>query len=161
MSYKTKNLYWLLLSIIVIILDQLTKCWAVKELTLYQPLPLVPYFNLTLAHNTGAAFSLLGTAGGWQRWFFTAIAVLASAVCTVWLYRLPVNNRWSAAAISMLLGGALGNLWDRLMLGYVIDFIDLYVNDWHWPVFNVADIAICLGVGILAVTSFRQPGTSE
>lgn len=154
MQAQTKNLYWLLLSMIVIILDQLTKYLAVNHLTLHQPVPLMPFFNLTLAHNTGAAFNFLGSAGGWQRWFFIGFAMLVSISCSIWLYRLPAKHCLNAAAISLIIGGALGNIWDRLNYGYVIDFIDFYVNDWHWPIFNVADSAICIGVGLLAYLSF-------
>ncbi len=150
-----RNFYWLLLSVAILAFDQLTKYLAVKYLVLYQPMPLMPSFNITLAHNTGAAFSLLGSAGGWQRWFFAGVALLASIVCVGWLYRLPAKQRFTASAISLILGGALGNLWDRLQYGYVIDFIDFYLQDWHWPVFNIADAAICIGVSLLIFTSFK------
>lgn len=151
-----KNLSWLIISFLIIFLDQLSKQLAIKYLTLYQAKPLMPFFNLTLAHNTGAAFSLLGTAGGWQRWFFAGIAIVASIGGTVWLYRLPAKDKLSAFAISLILSGALGNLWDRLVYGYVIDFIDFYINDWHWPVFNIADSAICIGVALLIITTLRK-----
>ena len=156
MQSGIKNLVWLLLSLAIVCFDQLSKLYAVKYLSLYQPLPLVPFFNLTLAHNTGAAFSFLGSAGGWQRWFFAFIALVVSIACLVWLYRSPARGKLLLAAISLLLGGALGNLWDRLAYGYVIDFIDLYVGDWHWPIFNIADAAICIGVAIIAMTSLKK-----
>lgn len=151
-----KNLVWLLLSIVIIFFDQLTKLYAIKYLSLYQPLPLMPFFNLTLAHNTGAAFSFLGAESGWQRWFFVGTALIVSMLCLAWLYRLPTKGKLLLAAIGLLLGGALGNLWDRLVYGYVIDFIDLYVGDWHWPIFNIADAAICIGVAIIAITSLKK-----
>jgi len=151
---QSKNLYWLLLSILIIAIDQCSKYLAVKYLTFHQPVPLIPFFNLTLAHNTGAAFNFLGSAGGWQRWLFVGFAILVTVMCSLWLYRLPTKSRLNAAAISMVIGGAIGNVWDRLDYGYVIDFIDFYVNDWHWPIFNIADSAICIGVAILAYISF-------
>ncbi|MGH8611360.1 MAG: signal peptidase II [Gammaproteobacteria bacterium] len=148
---------WLWLSSGVIVLDQLTKRAASGTLELYQSLPLLPSVNLTLTHNTGAAFSLLDQAGGWQRWFFAAIALVVSACIVFWLYRLPRGKVVLAAGLSLILGGALGNLWDRLSLGYVIDFIDLYYSTWHWPAFNVADSAITIGAGLLIVDAFSRP----
>ena len=110
---------------------------------------MVPFVNLTLTHNTGAAFSLLHRAGGWQRWLFAALAVVVSIAIVIWLKRLPRNARWTAAGLALVLGGALGNLWDRLAHGYVVDFIDFYYGEWHWPAFNVADSAITLGAVML------------
>ncbi|MGH6636685.1 MAG: signal peptidase II [Gammaproteobacteria bacterium] len=148
---------WLWLSGVIIALDQLTKLMASRALELHQPLAVWPSVNLTLTHNTGAAFSLLDQAGGWQRWFFTAIALVVSACIVYWLYRLPRGKVVLAAGLSLILGGALGNLWDRLSLGYVIDFIDLYYSTWHWPAFNVADSAITIGAGLLIVDAFSGP----
>ncbi|MGH8579855.1 MAG: signal peptidase II [Gammaproteobacteria bacterium] len=148
---------WLWLSGVVIVLDQLTKLAAGHALELHQPLAVFPSVNLTLTHNTGAAFSLLHQAGGWQRWFFAAIAFVVSACIVVWLYRLPRGKAILAAGLSLILGGALGNLWDRLSLGYVIDFIDLYYSTWHWPAFNVADSAITIGAGLLIADAFSGP----
>ncbi|MGH8659781.1 MAG: signal peptidase II [Gammaproteobacteria bacterium] len=150
---------WLWLSGVVIALDQLTKLAVSSALELYQSLPLLPSVNLTLTHNTGAAFSLLDQAGGWQRWFFAGIALVVSACIVFWLYRLPRGNAVLAAGLSLILGGALGNLWDRLSLGYVIDFIDLYYATWHWPAFNVADSAITIGAGLLIADAFS--GSAE
>lgn len=138
-------LRWVWLSAVVIVLDQLTKHWAVSQLQLHDPVTVMPLVNLTLVYNTGAAFSLLNEAGGWQRWLFALLAMIISVLLIVWLYRLAEDRRWLACALSLILGGALGNLWDRLSLGYVVDFIDVYYGRWHWPAFNVADSAISVG----------------
>lgn len=142
-------LAWVWLSAVVLALDQATKALASRFLPFHEPVSLVPFVNLTLTHNTGAAFSLLHRAGGWQRWLFAALAVAVSIAIVVWLKRLPRHARWTAAALGLVLGGALGNLWDRLAHGYVVDFIDLYYRQWHWPAFNVADSAITLGAVML------------
>jgi len=148
-------LKWLWLSVVVIALDQITKLLASAQLVMHQPVPVLPSFNLTLMHNSGAAFSFLSQAGGWQRWFFVVIAVVVSVVLTLWLHRLPRHQTWLALALALILGGALGNVWDRIMLGYVVDFVDLYYGDWHWPAFNVADSAITLGAVLLVLDAVR------
>jgi signal peptidase II len=114
----------------------------------------LPFFNFTLAYNSGAAFSFLADAGGWQRWFFVALALAISAGLVVWLYRLRANVWGEAVAITLILGGALGNVIDRLWHGHVIDFIDVYYQNWHWPAFNVADSAITVGAVLLVLQSF-------
>jgi signal peptidase II len=114
----------------------------------------MPYVNLTYVHNTGAAFSFLSEAGGWQRWFFAALAIIISTVIAVWLSRLKAHETLLALSLSLVLGGAIGNLIDRLAYGYVIDFLDIYVQSWHWPAFNVADSAITLGVVLMLLESF-------
>lgn len=149
-------LKWLWLSGLVIVLDLASKALATHYLTLYQPVPLFPGFNITLMHNTGAAFSFLSDAGGWQRWFFSVIALLVSIGIVVWMKRLPTTQLWLAIALALILGGALGNLWDRLTLGYVVDFIELYYGRWSWPAFNVADSAISVGAVLLVIDSFRS-----
>lgn len=144
-------LRWLWLSAVVIALDQATKSLAAATLVLYQPRPVAPFLNLTLMHNTGAAFSFLSDAAGWQRWFFVAVALGISAVIAVWLHRLRAGQLWLAAALALILGGALGNVWDRITLGYVVDFIDVYYHRWHWPAFNLADSAISVGAVMLVL----------
>jgi len=143
------NVKWLGLSLIVIVLDQLTKWWISTTFELYESIAVMPFFNLTLVHNTGAAFSFLAQAGGWQRWFFTAIAIVVSIVLIVWLTRLEKNQYGMATALSLVLGGAIGNVIDRIAYGYVIDFLDFYYQNWHYPAFNIADMAIVLGAIIL------------
>jgi len=147
-------LKWLWLSLLVIVLDQISKIWVSSSLSLYEAIPVTPFFNITLAHNTGAAFSFLADAGGWQRWFFTAIAAVVSVVIIVWLKRLPADERLQASALALVLGGAIGNVVDRLMHGHVVDFLDFYYGDYHWPAFNVADSAICVGAVLLIWHSF-------
>ncbi len=147
-------LKWLWLSVLVIALDQLTKLWASSGLTYAEPVAVIPFFNLTLMHNTGAAFSFLSSAGGWQRWFFTVVALFVSVVIVLWLRRLEAAQRWLAAALALILGGALGNVWDRLVHGYVVDFLDFYYAQWHWPAFNIADSAIFIGAVMLLIDAF-------
>ncbi len=144
-------LKWLWLSALVIAFDQVTKYMVTDSLQLFQSIPIMPSLNLVLAHNTGAAFSFLSDAGGWQRWFFAVLAIAVSIVIVVWLKRLKKNERRLAVALSLVLGGAVGNVWDRIVHGYVIDFIDVYYGDWHWPAFNVADSAICVGAALLII----------
>jgi signal peptidase II len=107
-------------------------------------------------HNTGAAFSFLSDAGGWQRWLFAGLAVGMSIVISVWLTRLKPNETFIAIALSLILGGAIGNLVDRLAYGYVIDFLDIYYGNWHWPAFNIADSAITVGVVLMLIDSFTS-----
>ena len=147
-------LKWLWITVVVVVLDQITKFAVAGAFTLHEQLPLTSWFNLTLAHNPGAAFSFLSDAGGWHRWFFTALARGVSIAIVVWLKRLPASDRWMAIALALILGGALGNVWDRITLGYVIDFLDFYVGQWHWPAFNVADSAITIGAIMLAIDAF-------
>jgi signal peptidase II len=145
---------WFLLSLLVVSLDRLTKYLAEHWLELGEPLPVTPFLNLTLVSNRGAAFSFMSEAGGWQRWAFAGLAVVVSAVLAFWLLRLPRGSRWLPAALSLVIGGALGNLWDRLAYGYVVDFIDVYYERWHWPAFNVADSAISVGAIMLVIDVF-------
>jgi len=144
-------LKWLWLSAMVVVFDQVTKYLVTDSLQLYQSIPLLPSLNLVLAHNTGAAFSFLSDAGGWQRWFFAVLAIVVSIVIVVWITRLKQNETRLAVALSLVLGGAIGNVWDRIVHGYVVDFIDLYYGDWHWPAFNVADSAIFVGAALLII----------
>lgn len=150
-------LHWLWLTVLVIVADQFTKQIAAQTLHLYQTIPVLPVFNFTLAHNTGAAFSFLSDAGGWQRWLFATIALLTSFGIILWLWRLPKNDSWMAVSLSLILGGAIGNLYDRLMYGYVIDFLDFYWGAAHFPAFNVADSAITVGAILMAIDVIRHP----
>jgi signal peptidase II len=147
-------LKWLWISAVTLVLDQASKLAVDGSMQLFESIPLIPYFNLTYVHNTGAAFSFLAQAGGWQRWLFAGLAVVMSSIITVWLYRLQKHETLMAVALSLVLGGAIGNLIDRVAYGYVIDFLDVYYQDWHWPAFNIADSAICIGVGLMLLESF-------
>ena len=148
---------WVGLALAVLMIDQLSKIAADALLTPYSSTAVMPFFNLTLVYNEGAAFSFLSDAGGWQRWLFVVLAAGVSVVIVVWLVRLPRAARWPAIGLALVLGGALGNLWDRLVRGAVVDFVDLYYGSWHWPAFNVADVAICIGAGMLVLDAFRTP----
>lgn len=145
---------WLWLSLLALVLDQGSKLLIDGSMQLYQSIPVLPSFNLTYVHNTGAAFSFLSQAGGWQRWFFVALAVAISLGIGVWLARLQKHETLLAVALALVLGGAVGNLIDRLAYGYVIDFLDVYYRSWHWPAFNIADSAISLGVVLMLAESF-------
>jgi len=148
---------WLWISVLIVAADQLTKFLAMEMLVLHQPVAVTPLLNMTLTFNPGAAFSFLGGAGGWQRWLFIGLAVVISIVILVWLTRVPAEAKWLPVGLALVLGGAVGNLWDRITIGRVVDFIDVYYSSWHWPAFNVADSAICVGAVILVITSFREP----
>ncbi len=143
------KLLWL--SLAVVVLDQASKFWIMAAFEDYEVLTIWPVFNLTLVYNTGAAFSFLSDAGGWQRWFFAAIAVVLVVVMTVWLSRLRDNERWTAVGLAMVIGGAVGNLIDRIWLGKVVDFLQWHWEDWYFPSFNLADSAITLGVALLLI----------
>jgi len=140
---------WLGVTAVVIALDWFTKQRVTEALELYRPVEVLPWLNLMLAHNYGAAFSFLSDAGGWQRWFFVALAAGVSAVLVVWLLRLPRREWVTGLGLALVLGGAVGNLIDRIQLGYVVDFIDVHFRGWHYPAFNVADSAITCGVILL------------
>jgi len=155
------RLKWLGLSLLALLLDQVSKLVIVNSMQLYQSIPITSFFKLTYVRNTGAAFSFLSDAGGWQRWFFAGLAILISMVIAVWLTRLKKQETLLAVALSLILGGAIGNLIDRLAYGYVIDFLDVYYQTWHWPAFNVADSAITLGVMLMLLESFGLVGAKE
>jgi len=153
---------WLWLSVVVAVADQATKYLVVKAMEPYAAVPVIEgFFNLVLAFNTGAAFSFLSNAGGWQVWLLSILAVVIVAVLVVWLGRLGPGERWTAVALSLVIGGAVGNLIDRVRLGHVVDFLDFYVGEWHWPAFNVADSAIFVGVVVLLLITLRQPDKQE
>ena len=145
----------LTLALIVLVLDLVSKHWVESILLHGQQIPLTDFFNLVLTYNAGAAFSFLSDASGWQRWFFSGIAAAAS-ILIVYLLRKHVAEKLFCLALSLVLGGALGNLWDRITLGHVVDFLDFHVGGYHWPAFNVADSAIFLGALFLIVESFRH-----
>jgi signal peptidase II len=154
-------LKWLGLSLLAIVLDQASKLTVDSTMQLYQSIPICSYFNLTYVHNTGAAFSFLSDAGGWQRWFFAGLAFAISTVLVIWLVRLQKHETLLAISLSLVLGGAVGNLIDRLIYGYVIDFLDVYYGTQHWPAFNIADSAITLGVALMLLESFGMGKAKE
>lgn len=148
-------LVWLWLSLLIIILDQATKLWANTMLNFNEPVNLFPFLNFRLLYNTGAAWSILADAGGWQRWFLSGLTVVISGFLLFWLFSIKRQQYWIASALALILGGALGNLIDRVIYGYVIDFIDIYYHNWHWPAFNIADSAISIGAVMLIVDALR------
>ncbi len=167
---------WLWLSVLVVILDQLSKIFVAEHLAFKPPMELTSWLNFVLAHNTGAAFSFLGDAGGWQRWFFAVLASIVSIVLIVWILKLPKKACWIACSLALILGGAVGNLIDRVRFGYVIDFIDFHIDswpwsfvkfnfdtwkfetfdiyNWHFATFNIADTAIFIGAVMMLIDAF-------
>lgn len=146
---------WLLVSVVVIVLDQLSKAAISSHFVYGESMAVMAHFNLVLAHNTGAAFSFLSEAGGLQRWLFSAIAIVASA-WIVWLLRRHQGEKLFSFALAFILGGALGNLIDRIAYGYVVDFLDFYWSGYHFAAFNLADSAITCGAGLLIWDSFKS-----
>ncbi len=145
---------YLLLSVLVIVIDRLTKLWCVDNISYgTMGIEVLPFFNLVHVYNYGAAFSFLASMGGWQRWFFAATAGVLTLVFLVWLLRTPRSRKMTCCALALFIGGALGNLIDRLLLGYVVDFLLFYIKTdeifWAYPAFNVADIAVCTGAFLL------------
>ncbi len=156
MADRLKARPYLLLALLLVVADQLTKLWVLSVFEPYEVLPVLPVFNLTLVFNPGAAFSFLSDAGGWQRMFFIVLTSLIAIGLVIWLMRLRRGERLTGIALGMILGGALGNLIDRVRLGKVVDFLDFYWREWHWPAFNVADSAITVGVVIMLLASWTQ-----
>ncbi len=163
---------WLVIAAVLVVADQFTKQVAAGALALHESVPVWSYFNITLAHNTGAAFSFLADQGGWQRGFFVVLALAVSVFIVVWMKRLPATARLEGFALACILGGALGNVIDRILYGYVIDFFDVYYRaescvalfasvpvvggvQCHWPAFNVADAAISLGAVLIVIDALR------
>jgi len=151
---------WFFISAIIVVIDQITKQLAENTLNLYERVAVMPFFNLTLAYNEGAAFSFLADAGGWQRWFFVILTLVICTVLIIWLKK--TDNRIEQWAISLVLAGAIGNnLIDRLLFGHVIDFLDVYYDVHHWPAFNVADMAISGGVALFILATFVHRPVEE
>ncbi len=144
---------WFALSLIIILLDQLTKQIAVDIIPLYESIEVLPFFSWTLLYNEGAAFSFLSDQGGWQRWFFIILSTIVTTVLAIWLFRLQDDEQSIALSLSLIIGGAIGNLIDRVLLGHVVDFIHLHYQEYYWPAFNVADSAITVGVVIMIIDS--------
>ncbi|AXY61580.1 signal peptidase II [Acinetobacter sp. WCHAc010052] len=153
-EFYPHNLMWLGLSVLAIIIDQWTKNIASTHLTYADPVPVLPFLNWTLLHNYGAAFSFLSDAGGWQHYLFTGLAGIVSIIFIFWLMRMPKSTVVLPMAIALILGGAIGNLIDRICLGYVVDFIHVFYQNNHFPAFNIADSAITLGTILLLIDTF-------
>lgn len=171
-----KHLWWLSISIAVLCSDQISKQWMVDWLADGRIRPFVPTINWALAFNDGAAFSFLSQAGGWQRWFLTVLSIVVSAFIVSWIVRIADKERSTTIALALVLGGAIGNLVDRVLFGYVIDFIDFYypsagaclplfhrsgLGHCHWPTFNIADSAISVGAVLLLISAFWHRSTDD
>lgn len=157
MRLNRSNSLGLLAAVMILAVDQWTKYMASAELSYGLPVEILSVFDLTLQHNTGAAFSFLADAGGWQRWFFTIVSAVVSLVLVVWLVRLRSSQTLMIASLCCILGGAIGNLWDRMVLGYVVDFISIHYQTWYFPTFNVADMAISIGAGLMILDIVFNP----
>ncbi|MEO6353861.1 MAG: signal peptidase II [Burkholderiaceae bacterium] len=154
-SSRTSITPWIGIAAIIILLDQLSKITIAKLFTYGESLAVTSFFNLVLAYNKGAAFSFLATGSGWQRYFFTAIGVVAALVIVYMLQR-HAGQRLFCWALALILGGAIGNVIDRIMYGHVIDFLDVHFGGWHWPAFNIADSAIFIGAGLFILDELRR-----
>lgn len=156
-SLSATGLRWLWLTLLVLIVDLGSKQWVMNHFYLGESLPVIPFFNFYYAHNLGAAFSFLADKGGWQRWLFALIALVIAGGLLFMMYRADYRQRITNCAYALIIGGALGNLFDRLVHGFVVDFIDFYVGNWHFPTFNVADSAICVGAVLVVLEGFLRP----
>lgn len=146
---------YLFLAFSIIVVDQLTKIYVLLHLDPFETINLLPFLNITLTNNFGAAFGILANQSGWQKWFFLSIAVLVSTCILFWLKKsIEKQKQLESFALVLILGGAIGNLIDRVFYGSVIDFIDFYIKDWHWYTFNISDTAICVGSSILLLEIF-------
>lgn len=154
--FTQTGLRWFWLTLLCLAVDQVTKQWVAGSFHLYESVSVLPIFNITYVHNLGAAFSFLADQGGWQRWFFTAIAAIASLVFLVWLGKTPKSQKLLSIALALMLSGALGNLIDRVLFGYVIDFLDFHWAGNHFPAFNVADSMIFIGAALMVLDSFSS-----
>ncbi len=157
---STGMLPWLGLAFIIVLVDQFSKWLVVSHFALGDSMKVLDFFNLVRVHNSGAAFSFLSSAGGWQRWLFTGIGFAAVALI-LWLLRSHAGQKLFAFALSNILGGAIGNLLDRLLHGYVVDFLDFHWRGWHFPAFNVADSAITIGAACLILDEIRRVRRSK
>lgn len=152
---NTGLMLWLGIAMVVVLLDQVSKLTMTRLLVYGQSEFVNPFFNLVMVYNQGAAFSFLANSGGWQRWFFSALA-LGVSIVIVWMLNRNATQRMFCWSLSLILGGAVGNLIDRLVYGHVIDFLDLHVGSWHWPAFNVADSAITIGAALFVLDELRR-----
>jgi signal peptidase II len=153
---RTHPAAWLWLSVAIVVLDQATKFLVTRFFELYERVEVLPVLDFTLLHNRGAAFSMLAGASGWQRWFFIGLALAVSVALVVWIWRAPRGDKLLPFALALILGGAVGNLIDRIVHGYVVDFIHVHWGASYFPAFNVADSAITVGAVLLLLDAFRE-----
>ena len=161
LARETGQIRWLWLSVVVLMLDQVSKWLAERFLSFYEPVPVMPGFNWMLAYNKGAAFSFLATGGGWQHYLFGLLAAVVSVGLVIWMRRMAVHEKISAIGAALIIGGAIGNLIDRVLWGHVIDFIDWYIGRYHWPTFNLADAAITVGCVLMIFDAWRSESRHE
>jgi signal peptidase II len=152
----SKKYLWILIAVFIFVIDRVTKSLVLNHLTLAEPVNILSMLNLLFTFNTGAAFGFLNKASGWQEWLFITIAVGVSIFLIIWQLRIPVKYLWLKIAAALILGGTLGNLYDRIVFHKVIDFLDFYFKKWHYPVFNIADAAICVGATMLIIDILLQ-----
>ncbi|WP_298442507.1 signal peptidase II [uncultured Ferrimonas sp.] len=152
---------WLWLAVVALLVDQATKLYVAASFEYGVRLPFLPSLNLTYVHNPGAAFSFLADAGGWQRWGFAVFALIVTVALTLMMRAENKQKKMINISYALIISGAIGNMIDRLAYGYVIDFIDFYVGNWHWPAFNIADTAICIGAALMILDSMLQPKPSK
>ncbi|MCX8578020.1 signal peptidase II [Gilliamella sp. B2717] len=154
---KENGLYWLIISTIVFFVDIASKFWILTKFNLYESINVLPFFSITYVQNIGAAFSIFEG----QRWMLAAVALLISGAIVYMLYRNKRQQKLENFSLSLILGGALGNLFDRLYHGFVVDFLDVNFGSWHYPTFNIADCAICIGIGLFILSSYKKPQKTE
>jgi signal peptidase II len=158
--WRQSGLHWWWLIVLLFVADQFTKWLVVQNMELFSRITILPFFDLVHVRNYGAAFSFLSDQGGWQRWFFTVIALVISVVLVVFLRRQARELTWLNLGFALILAGALGNVLDRILFGYVVDFLDFYVGGYHWPAFNVADSCIVMGAGLVIFDGFKSNRTA-
>ncbi|GAB2637222.1 signal peptidase II [Vibrio panuliri] len=154
LTLKESGVRWLLLAVVIFIADIAIKLFVMQNMRLGQSIDVLPFFNITYAHNYGAAFSFLSDQAGWQRWLFTGIAFVVTAMLTYWMSKLPAKEKWNNIAYAMIIGGAIGNVFDRVVHGFVVDYLHLYIDQYHWPIFNLADTTICIGAAMIILDGF-------
>lgn len=161
LALKDSGVRWLWLALILCVIDVGVKLVVMNTMGYgwINRINVLPFFNLLYVHNPGAAFSFLSDQPGWQRWFFTGIAAVIVTLLITWMRKLPATERWNNIAYAMVIGGALGNVFDRLMHGFVVDYLDFFVGNYHWPAFNLADTFICIGAAMIILDGFRNKNT--
>lgn len=158
LTLKQSGVRWLWLALLMFVADIGIKLVVMNSMGYgwENRIEILPFFNLLYVHNYGAAFSFLSDQAGWQRWFFTAIAFVVTGLLAFWMRRLPVSDKWNNIAYALIIGGAVGNVFDRVVHGFVVDYLDFYWGNYHWPAFNLADSAICIGAAMIILDSFRS-----
>ncbi|CAL7960688.1 Lipoprotein signal peptidase [Gammaproteobacteria bacterium] len=151
-----KKYYWVFIAISIFVLDRITKMLVLQYLPFRLPVNVLPMFNLFFTFNTGSAFGFLNSASGWQGWLFSGVAIAVSAFLVVWQFKISVRHAWLKIALALILGGTLGNLYDRIIYNHVVDFLDFYFGQWHYATFNLADSAICIGAIMLLISSSQK-----